>query len=53
MLRSLAFESGETSTLLQGSDGGYDIYWCELANEARVVVDAEPEASAAGGGGGA
>lgn len=39
MLLSLEFESGEIATLLQGSDDGYDIYWCKFADETRVICD--------------
>ena len=36
MLRSLSFADGALGTVLQGSVDGFDIDWCEFANETRV-----------------
>jgi dipeptidyl aminopeptidase/acylaminoacyl peptidase len=36
ILRSLSFDDGAIATVLQGTDGGYDISWCKVANETRV-----------------
>jgi dienelactone hydrolase len=39
MLRSLSFADGSLRTLLQGSESGYNIVWCDFANEIRLICD--------------
>lgn len=37
MLRSLSFADGEIVTIVEGEEDGYDIHWCEFANETRIL----------------
>lgn len=39
MLKSLTFADASIRTLLQGSETGYDIAWCDFANETRLLCD--------------
>jgi dienelactone hydrolase len=39
MLRSMSFEDGAIQTLLRGQEEGYDILWCDFANETRLLCD--------------
>lgn len=39
MLRTLNLADGSVGTLLQGSEDGYDILWCDFANTTRLICD--------------
>ena len=45
MLRSLDLASGEVLTLLQGTEGGYQILWCNLSSDTRVLCDLRSDLS--------
>ena len=46
ILRLWDFASDDITSVLAGSDAGYDIYWCAFANSTRVLCDLRQERSA-------
>jgi esterase/lipase superfamily enzyme len=39
VLQNLNLSDGSVTTLLAGSEDGYDIYWCAFANAERIMCD--------------